>query len=67
MWSKQTLWLMDDTYLELHPGCLGDWVLVDGRAPDHKLAGPFLKLEQGMAAAERLIVRSPQYRKEVLR
>ena len=49
-WVKQTIWALLDSSLELHPGLLGDWYVVEGSRPGINLAGPFLGLDEAKAA-----------------
>jgi len=62
-WTRQTLWIFEGTYLELHPEYGSDyWFVVDGRKPDRKLAGP-CTINHAKVVAERLVEQKPELRK----
>ncbi len=62
-WRTTHTYLLDGTYLEIHPEAAGGWVIVDSRNPGVSL-GTHLTIDQAKRAAERLDGREPgKYRR----
>lgn len=55
-WRKQELWILEGTYVELHPCATGGWFVVDGREPERSL-GQALDLAKAKKLASQLVTR----------
>lgn len=63
-WKKVTAWVLEGSYLELHMDFFGHWLVVDGRKPDHRIGGPYEKVNRAKVAVEQLLTKEPgKYRR----
>lgn len=57
-WRKQEIWILEGSFVELHPNAAGGWFVVDSREPDRSL-GHALDLPKAKKLATQIVSRRP--------